>query len=323
MRTDARSRKFICLERLDVTALPPKEAFFSRLKKEGISDEDYASCQEAWRENVARFSRLVQRSGYGSLSAGHSPFGFYQQRGIDRFKQGISVPGLTLLYLFNDLPEKTYFTLFNEKIKDFLQLVKDHVIGGPSLIFNRYHEKGAIKLRQNERYVSVPDAFRAHFAEMQPVFKNIRLTRDDICPRCSVHGPTRGGRSHNVIKKLLMSSGYGKTTTTVDRHRDMKYYTEAVASLMVRRFRHLDIVVDDAYEIEMNKKTVKYATPICACCSSIKTLSTCTWSALFLWLKQTNGSRPCSVKKVLTGSSPCCILYRTCSLKTKRVVKLV
>ena len=37
-----------CLESLDDTALPPIEAFFSRLKNEGISDEDYASCQEAW-----------------------------------------------------------------------------------------------------------------------------------------------------------------------------------------------------------------------------------------------------------------------------------
>ena len=46
------------LERLDDTALPPKEAFFSRLKKEGISDEDYASCQEAWCDNArcANFS---------------------------------------------------------------------------------------------------------------------------------------------------------------------------------------------------------------------------------------------------------------------------
>ena len=33
------------LERLDDTVLPPKEAFFSRLKNEGISDEDYASCR--------------------------------------------------------------------------------------------------------------------------------------------------------------------------------------------------------------------------------------------------------------------------------------
>ena len=39
------------LERLDDTALPPKEVFFSRLKNEGISDEDYDSCQEAWRDN--------------------------------------------------------------------------------------------------------------------------------------------------------------------------------------------------------------------------------------------------------------------------------
>ena len=39
------------LEKLDDTVLPPKEAFFSRLKNEGISDEDYVSCQEAWRDN--------------------------------------------------------------------------------------------------------------------------------------------------------------------------------------------------------------------------------------------------------------------------------
>ena len=66
------------------------------------------------------------------------------------FKQGISVPGLTLLYLFNDLPEKTYFTIFNEKNKDLHDLVKDNIVGGPSIIFHRYHEKGVTTLRQNE-----------------------------------------------------------------------------------------------------------------------------------------------------------------------------
>ena len=84
------------------------------------------------------------------LQAIDRQFAFYQQRGIDMFKQGISVPGLTLLYLFNDLPEKTYFTIFNEKNKDLHHLVKDHVVGGASLIFHRYHEKGVTTLRQNE-----------------------------------------------------------------------------------------------------------------------------------------------------------------------------
>ena len=64
--------------------------------------------------------------------------------------------------------------------------------------------------------------------------------------------------------KLLGNSGYGKTNTNVDRHRDVKYCTEMAASLMVndRRFRQLDVVVDDAYEIAMNKKTVTYALPV-------------------------------------------------------------
>ena len=64
--------------------------------------------------------------------------------------------------------------------------------------------------------------------------------------------------------KLLGNSGYGKTITNVDRHRDVSYCTEKAASLMVndKRFRQLDIVVDDAYEIEINKKTVKYTLPV-------------------------------------------------------------
>ena len=100
-----------------------------------------------WHEGIARLSRLVQQSGCGSLSAAiHIPFAFYQQSGIDMSKIGISVPGLSLLYLFNDLPEKTYFTLFNEKNKDLHHLVKDHVVGGASLIFHHCQEKGVTNL---------------------------------------------------------------------------------------------------------------------------------------------------------------------------------
>ena len=84
------------------------------------------------------------------------------------FKQGISVPGLTLLYLFNDLPEKTYFTIFNEKNKDLHNIIKDNVVGGPSLIFHRYHEKGVTTLYQNEYGVrcerAVPVVAHARYA---------------------------------------------------------------------------------------------------------------------------------------------------------------
>ena len=175
--------------------------------------------------------------------------------------------------------------------------------------------------RRAYRNVSVPEALRAHFAEMQPVFKNIRLTRGDLgpflrryaeehhimaTPRRMLVGsyqgdkvpgpPTRGGASlsghrvrsilvlpadavsmarregdvhpHKYIiadnMKLLGNSGYGKSITNVDRHRDVKLGTEKTASVVIndRRFRQLDVVVDDAYEIEMNKKPVTYALPV-------------------------------------------------------------
>ena len=143
------------LEKLDDTVLPSKEAFFSRLKNEGISDEDYASCQEAWCDNDMTTLRdfLVwynNRDVVPFLQAIDRQFDFYQQRGIDMFKQGISVPGLTLRYLFNDLPEKTYFTIFKEKNKDLHDLVKDNICGGLSIIFHRYHEKGITTLRRND-----------------------------------------------------------------------------------------------------------------------------------------------------------------------------
>ena len=70
--------------------------------------------------------------------------------------------------------------------------------------------------------------------------------------------------------KLLGNSGYGKTITNVDR--DVKYCTQKAASFMVndRRFRQLDVVFDDAYEIAMNKKTVTYTLPVHVLRSSVR-----------------------------------------------------
>ena len=39
------------VRKLDDCVLPPQAAFYSRLKNEGISDEDYARCQAVWHDN--------------------------------------------------------------------------------------------------------------------------------------------------------------------------------------------------------------------------------------------------------------------------------
>ena len=143
------------LRKLDEHVLPPQETFYSKLKNEGISDDDYARCQAVWRGNGMKTLReyLVwynNRDVTPFLEALDIQFTFYRHRDIDMFKDGISVPGLTLLYLFNNLQKDTIFTLFNETNKDAHKLVKDNIVGGPAIIFHRYHEKGVTKIRGGE-----------------------------------------------------------------------------------------------------------------------------------------------------------------------------
>ena len=143
------------LQKLEDRVLPPQSAFFSQLKNEGISDADYARCQAVWHDNQMKTMRdfLVwynNRDVIPFLQAIDKQFAFYQQHNIDMFKDGISVPGLSLLHLFNDLPNDTYFTVFNRTNSDLHQLVKDNIVGGPAgpaIIFHRYHEKDVTKIQ--------------------------------------------------------------------------------------------------------------------------------------------------------------------------------
>ena len=504
------------LQKLEDRVLPPQSAFFSQLKNEGISDADYARCQAVWHDNQMKTLReyLIwynNRDVTPFLDAIAKQFAFYRDRDIDMFKDGISVPGLSLLYLFSNLPKDTFFTVFNNTNKDAHKLVKDNIVGGPAIIFHRYHEKGITKIRggselcrkivgydanalylwalmqdmptgwyvrrreengfrpqQAQPYgqmaiqwltresdrtgctirhqgngrekrvgkllvdgwcaktrtayqfhgcyfhgcpkcydheetntlngktmgtlladtkkhttylrrhvkvvemwecqwkreskalprpkwnmtqseiladvvngtlfgmvecdVHVPPELRPYFSEMQPIFKNANVSRDDIgpymrqyaeehdimsTPRRMLVGSYRGEKillttpllrwylAHGLVvdrvyqiveyspkpcfqhfgesvstarrdgdvdpdksiiadtMKLLGNSAYGKTVTNVDRHRDVKYCTEGGTSTLIsnKRFRQLDVVTDDAYEVTSSKARVTYDLP--------------------------------------------------------------
>ena len=128
------------LHKLEDRALPPQEAFYSRLKNEGISNDDYARCQAVWRNNQMTTMRdyLIwynNRDVTPFLEAISKQFAFYRDRDIDMFKAGISVPGLSLLHLFNDLPNDIFFTIFNQTNSDLHKLVKDNIVGVPPSFF--------------------------------------------------------------------------------------------------------------------------------------------------------------------------------------------
>ena len=134
------------LEKLQHPALPPHEAFFSSLTNTNISTEEYQYCQKVWSSNnMQTFQDFL--IWYNNLDV--KPFcdalekmcAFWKEKNIDMLRQGISIPGITLIYLFSTLEPGRFFSLFNEKNKDLYTLFKSNMVGGPSIIFHRYHEK--------------------------------------------------------------------------------------------------------------------------------------------------------------------------------------
>ena len=81
------------------------------------------------------------------LRAVEKAFSFFQDKKLDMFKSAISVPGLTLNYLFSLLTPDVYFTLISNQNRDLHSLFKENLVGGPSTVFHRYHEKDLTSLR--------------------------------------------------------------------------------------------------------------------------------------------------------------------------------
>ena len=64
--------------------------------------------------------------------------------------------------------------------------------------------------------------------------------------------------------KLLGNSGYGKTITNKDNHRDLVFCNDDEAPKKVNepQFRQLNVLSEDLYEVQMAKKKIKYDLPL-------------------------------------------------------------
>ncbi|XP_078694703.1 uncharacterized protein LOC144923755 [Branchiostoma floridae x Branchiostoma belcheri] len=141
------------LSKLEQTQLPPADAFYSRLRGTHISPDDYVYCQKVWEERGMKTMKdfltwYNNKDVVPMLEAIQKMVDFYRDLGIDMLKDGISVPGLTLKYLFMNLESDTYFTLVDNE--EVYKLFKENIVGGPSIIFHRYHQKGKTFIRQKE-----------------------------------------------------------------------------------------------------------------------------------------------------------------------------
>ena len=149
------------LNQLNETELPPHEAFHSTLRNKNISVEEYQSVCEVWKSHKMTTLRdlLVWYNNLDTqpfLSALENQVRcFSKEFNLDMLKDGWTIPSLTMKYLFksalaNPNHKWLYFSLPEPKEATYHTLLREQMVGGPSIVFTRYHEKNKTNIRTKD-----------------------------------------------------------------------------------------------------------------------------------------------------------------------------
>ncbi len=136
---------FDSLDKFNYTGLPPQSVFYSTLDKKTRNMYEYMNCWKTWNEQgmktFADFIRYYNNADViGFVEAVNKMLKNNMDRGLDMFKISVSLPGLTQRYIFNNLKDDDYFVGFGKEHKNYAKELRDSILGGPSIIFHRWHE---------------------------------------------------------------------------------------------------------------------------------------------------------------------------------------
>ena len=140
-------------EKLDFRGLPKYEDWYSKLKGGYVLTRDeWEGCQRLFKEKrmctfadwLRYYNNLDVAPGLEALEKMRA---FYTDKGIDILKDAVSIPGVSLHYLLRGCVERGA-DLYSP-CKEAYEMLKEAVVGGPSLVFTRYHEVGVTKIRSH------------------------------------------------------------------------------------------------------------------------------------------------------------------------------
>ena len=138
-------------EKLDFLGLPEYEEWYSRLRGEHfLTWEEWEACQQVFKERgmctfadwLRYYNDLDVAPGLEALEKMKS---FYIEKGIDILKDAVSIPGVSLHYLLRGAVERG--AELHAPGKEAYEMLKEAVVGGPSLVFTRYHEVDVTRIR--------------------------------------------------------------------------------------------------------------------------------------------------------------------------------
>ena len=141
-------------EKLDFKGLPDYVHWFSKLK--GcylLTKAEWEGCKKLFEEKGMKtfadwlryYNNLDVAPGLEALEKMRA---FYTDKGIDILKDAVSIPGVSLHYLLRGCVERGA-DLYSP-CKEAYEMLKEAVVGGPSLVFTREHEVGKTKIRSNK-----------------------------------------------------------------------------------------------------------------------------------------------------------------------------
>ncbi len=174
-----------CPERLQETSLPPFDSFFSKLKNVNVLSEEYAIFERIYNQTGSEAAALKKLGVNSKPSTGEENYRYLQQlwieRGmksmkdflewynnkdvlptiealekmrlfyagqrIDMYKQGLTLPGLANVMLHRSTGD-VKFHLFSEGDKHLDALLRNSMVGGPSIIFNRFSHVGETNIKR-------------------------------------------------------------------------------------------------------------------------------------------------------------------------------
>ena len=188
-------------QKLFDTQLPPKKAFDNKLKYTKITDEEYRSCEELWeRKNMTYLWHYLQAYNNSDVEIYLEAINIQSQIYLDEyninlFRDAISIPDIATSICFSHAPENMT-PMFIPSEKTYNEL-KASIIGGPSLVFSRYHnveEKTPLSNKHSECVGSVvsKDSNSMYLTESSkelpigPAF--IREAINNFKPQCEYRG---------------------------------------------------------------------------------------------------------------------------------------
>ena len=169
---------FNSVDKLKEDKLPDYDCFYSRLKSCNVLEveyneylanndilnatlspptglENYKQLQLLWiEEKMQTFSDYLRhynnRDVQPFVQAVQKMLALYASKGIDMFINSISVPGIAKKLLFKSCPDNVKFGRFSKKNADLHELIRENIVGGPSIIFHRYHECDETYIREQK-----------------------------------------------------------------------------------------------------------------------------------------------------------------------------